>query len=377
MITFDFPPQIGGIENRARKYVQTLVKMKHEVIVLNLLDRKLFETHFRISMRQHTVCMENYLGATVYRGLSSPRYMLRVFFTMRKALRGIQIDVIHVVSGVSAPIGLLYLIYGKLMGIKNGISLYGKDILSSKSKPQNAFLLMLTMFLAYRIGVNSRATGKLLPKFFLHKTAVLYPSVKFRIPKPYKQNEKIPRKEKTILFVGRLVKRKGLDDLIRAFKLTLQSVNEAHLTIVGDGPEKEVLVKLVQTLGLKNKVTFTGSLVGDSLERQYKKCDIFVMPSKRTKTDMEGFGMVFLEAGLFKKPCVGTWSGGIPEAVLHGKTGILVPQGDVKALKDAILLLFTDEKLAKKLGENGYKRVISKFTWEKATRDFLGMYQEN
>jgi glycosyltransferase involved in cell wall biosynthesis len=100
------------------------------------------------------------------------------------------------------------------------------------------------------------------------------------------------------------------------------------------------------------------------------------MPSRRFSQDVEGFGMVFFEASLFKKPAVGTWSGGIPEAVIHGKTGLLIKPGDVNALEEAMKLLLTDEELARKLGESAYERVMSNFTWERAALKFLKMYEE-
>jgi phosphatidylinositol alpha-1,6-mannosyltransferase len=98
------------------------------------------------------------------------------------------------------------------------------------------------------------------------------------------------------------------------------------------------------------------------------------MPSRQTATDVEGFGMVFLEAGFFAKPSVGTRTGGIPEAVIDGETGVLVPQDDVNALRDALSLLLKDKPLARRLGEKARERVLSEFSWEKATSRFLTMF---
>lgn len=95
------------------------------------------------------------------------------------------------------------------------------------------------------------------------------------------------------------------------------------------------------------------------------------MPSKRLKDDVEGFGIVFLEASLFSKPSVGTWSGGIPEAVVHRETGLLVREGDVASLKEALKGLLVDRGLTRRLGENARVRVLEEFSWRRATERLL------
>jgi glycosyltransferase involved in cell wall biosynthesis len=177
-----------------------------------------------------------------------------------------------------------------------------------------------------------------------------------------------PDQRPTILFVGRLVKRKGVADLIDAFKLLLSDLPDARLEIVGDGPEKPVLERLVADLGLKDNVTFTGSLRGGALYERFRNCDVFAMPSKTMADDVEGFGTVFLEAGLFGKPSVGTFSGGIPEAVVDETTGLLVSEGSVSELASALKRILQDPALGRELGLNARKRVLAEFTWEKTTR---------
>lgn len=140
-------------------------------------------------------------------------------------------------------------------------------------------------------------------------------------------------------------------------------------------PERTTLSNLTETLGIQGKVEFKGTLTGRKLYERYQACDLFVMPSKKIGRDVEGFGIVFLEAGLFKKLSIGTWSGGIPEVVLDKQTGILVPEGDMIALGNAIELLLTDKDLAKKLGMNAYNRVIKEFTWDEVTLRLMKMYQ--
>lgn len=363
MVTFDFPPTVGGVETRIKNYLLNLVKMNHKVRVIALTSK------------EDSIHTENYLGAIVYRCPFSPKDILRVFFTTAKALKDYPIDALLVLTGANTFIGLLFILHGKVMKVKTGIFLYGKDILVSKNKPLQYLLLHLTLLFANKIGVNSKATSHSLPKHIRDKIHILYPGVNKQAPKQYKILKVPSKKEKCVLFVGRLIERKGLDDLLRAFKLVLERVPNVRLIIVGDGPEKTKLSNLTETLKIQGKVEFTGTLTGRKLYEKYQECDVFIMPSKKIGKDIEGFGIVFLEAGLFKKPSIGTWSGGMPEAVVHNQTGILVSEGDTTALKNAIKLLLTNENLAKKLGENAYDRVIKDFTWEKATQRLLQMFE--
>jgi phosphatidylinositol alpha-1,6-mannosyltransferase len=179
------------------------------------------------------------------------------------------------------------------------------------------------------------------------------------------------------LFVGRLVRRKGADDLIQAFKMVLVDLQDARLEIVGDGPERQRLTDLVRELGLVESVTFYGNLRGDALYQRYRECDLVAMPSKTMKNDVEGFGTVFLESGLAGKPSVGTRSGGIPEAVLDETTGVLVKEGDIPGLASALKRLLVDDTLRLRLGANAQTRVLSDFTWKSTSERLVSLFSED
>jgi phosphatidylinositol alpha-1,6-mannosyltransferase len=383
MVTFDFPPTVGGIQTRASNYVQHLVKMKNDVVVVHLLNPRVLKTHFGEISGKDEMYVENFFGATVYRYPSKVKKLFRIFFKTLKVIKNSRIDTIHIMSGGNTPAGLLFLLYGKVKGLRTGVSFYGKDILSSRHNLLDILLMRFSMFIADKIGANSVATSRLMPKMVQHKITILYPGIDPQVLTRFKKKRitKEGAKEKIVLFVGRLVWRKSVHEVLQAFKVVQEKVPEVRLIIVGDGPQRNDLFDLAQKLGIQKKVEFTGTLTGDELWDKYYECDVFVMPSKsflwRGRGDMEGFGMVFLEAGLFKKPSIGTWSGGIPEAVLNGKTGILIPEGDVVALKDAMILLLTNKDLAKRLGEHAYVRVLSEFTWEKATLRFFSMWNKS
>lgn len=371
LVTFDFPPSIGGIQTRVKSYVQNLVKMGHEVILVHMVEPEDWRSHF--GNYGGDAIVESFQGATVFRLRYTIAKTIEIFIAVLRCLRGRKPDVVHVFSGINLAIGNLFLLYGIARRCKVGMSLFGKDYLASRPNPVYFVPLIFSLSLAQMIGVNSRATLELVPSSLRRKGRVLYAGVNIdELGKAVKIRRDVD--EEQILYVGRLVKRKGPDLLVRAFNMLLENHPKAKLFIVGDGPFAGRLRELVEELGMKDKVEFTGSLKGEPLYSRYAECDVFAMPSWQTSTDVEGFGMVFLEAGFFKKPCIGTKTGGIPEAVLDGETGLLVPQGDVMKLRDAMNRLLNDKELARRLGERAHHRVVSEFTWEKATLRFLTMY---
>ncbi|MEM4609979.1 MAG: glycosyltransferase family 4 protein [Thermoproteota archaeon] len=373
LVTFDFPPSIGGIQTRVENYVKNLVRLGHEVTLVHLVEPEEWRNYFEKTKRK--MIIEQVHGANVIRFKYLFKDTFKIFLTVARSVSG-RPDVVHVFSGINLIIGNLFLVYGLLKGCKVGVSLFGKDYLASRPNPAYFLPLLFSLLLAQRIGVNSRSTMSLMPKVFRGKARILYPGVDVETLKQAVGELTGQGEGGTILFVGRMVRRKGPDLLLKAFSTLLKEHPDARLVMVGDGPFLSRLKDLARQLKLEDRVEFTGALRGKALYSKYAECDVFAMPSRQTATDVEGFGMVFLEAGFFGKPSVGTRTGGIPEAVLDGETGILVPQNDADALRDALTLLLKDKELARRLGEKARERVLSEFTWEKTTLRFLEMFSE-
>ena len=358
ILSLDPVTEVGGVEGRVRTYVKCLVKAGHQVYVYDV-------------SRSAARMEESLLGAAV--GFLSPA-IGNIFSSLGIILRKIEktsTDAVFVLSGTDAVIGLLLLAYARFRRIKSGAFLYGKDILSAKTSPPRFLMLLLGMMLARKLGVNSHATAGLLPTSLRRKTSILYPGVD---PEISAEMGIVKASSNTILFVGRLVTRKGVDDLLDAFSLVLREVPDAELEIVGDGPERQKSEELAVSLGIQNHVHFFGTLVGKELYQRYSQCTVFVMPSKTMRGDVEGFGTVFLEAGLFAKPSVGTYSGGIPEAVIDGQTGVLIKEGDIVSLRDALVRLLQDKESSAQLGEKARRRVLSEFTSKKSTERLLALF---
>ena len=169
----------------------------------------------------------------------------------------------------------------------------------------------------------------------------------------------------TILCVARHYPRKHVNDLLRAFALIRRYAPDAQLRIVGDGPEHQNLIALAHELEIADAVTLLGAIPDAEVKAEYAHADIFCLPSVQ-----EGFGIVFLEAMAAGLPVVSTTAAGIPEVVAHGKTGILVPPGDVTSIAGALLVLLSDPELREQYGQAGRERVV-RYDWTRVTKTFL------
>jgi phosphatidylinositol alpha-1,6-mannosyltransferase len=166
-----------------------------------------------------------------------------------------------------------------------------------------------------------------------------------------------------VVCVSRLVRRKGQDMLIRALREIRRRVPDAALLIVGDGPDRSRLRRLAGDLP---GVVFTGPVPWEELPAHYAAGDVYAMPcrTRRRGLDVEGLGIVYLEASATGLPVVAGDSGGAPDAVLDGETGVVVDGRDVAMIADRIATLLADGTEAKRMGVAGRSWVESEWRWE-------------
>jgi phosphatidyl-myo-inositol dimannoside synthase len=171
-----------------------------------------------------------------------------------------------------------------------------------------------------------------------------------------------------VVCVSRMVRRKGQDTLIRAWPLVrAQAPGDPLLMLVSDGPYKASLERLAARLGVSDSVLFTGPVSRDDLPACYDAGTIFAMPcrTRRAGLDVEGLGIVYLEAAATGLPVIGGDSGGAPDAVLDGETGYVVPGRDVRVLADRLIELLSDPAGAAAMGEKGRSWIDREWTWDR------------
>lgn len=183
------------------------------------------------------------------------------------------------------------------------------------------------------------------------------------------------RGKKVVLCAARLSPKKGQDVLLKSFAAVRKRVPEALLHIAGDGPCRDELHNLAHDLALDDCVRFLGDLKPDDLSCQLQLCDVFAMISRRGPS--ESFGLVYLEANLFGKPVVAGRTGGVPEAVVDGRTGHLVEPHNTRETANAICRLLQDPDQAAAMGEAGRQRVLDEFTHVHMARRMLDLFAAN
>ncbi|MFF4499317.1 glycosyltransferase family 4 protein [Streptomyces sp. NPDC001401] len=169
-----------------------------------------------------------------------------------------------------------------------------------------------------------------------------------------------------VVCVSRLVPRKGQDTLILAMPRILAAEPDAVLLIVGGGPYEMDLRKLAQDTGVADSVHFTGAVPWSELPAHYGAGDVFAMPcrTRRGGLDVEGLGIVYLEASATGLPVVAGDSGGAPDAVLDGETGWVVRGGSAEEAADRIVVLLGDAELRRRMGERGREWVEERWRWD-------------
>jgi phosphatidylinositol alpha-1,6-mannosyltransferase len=168
-----------------------------------------------------------------------------------------------------------------------------------------------------------------------------------------------PLCDRCVLIVSRLApdeRYKGHDQLIGVWPDIRRQIPDAQLVVAGDGGDRPRLMARARQSGVGSAVLFPGFVTGPTLAALYARCRVFAMPSRG-----EGFGLVYLEAMRFAKPCIASTMDGGSEVVVDGHTGLLVPPDNLPAIRDATTRLLSDNALAQKLGEAGRLRLESRY----------------
>lgn len=193
------------------------------------------------------------------------------------------------------------------------------------------------------------------------------------------QKYNIPVGSDLILTLARIIKRKAHDDVIRAMPDILSEFPQAHYAIAGPHRKKDpyldFLKQLVEDLSLDKHVTFIDFIPDEDLKKIYSASKVYVMASRTLHEtgDSEGFGITFLEANACGCPVIGSYEGGIPDAVENGVNGLLVSSDSPNEISKSIKKLFSNEDYRENLVKKGMARVSEKFTWEKLTIQMLDM----
>jgi len=184
----------------------------------------------------------------------------------------------------------------------------------------------------------------------------------------FKPNDKVNSNPKNLLFVGRLVEKKGVTYLIEAINIIRKTHPDITLRIIGDGTEKQNLLQQVHNLNLEKNIKFIGAVENQKLPSFYQQASIVVFPSiEAVSGDQEGFGLVLVEALGCGCAVICTDLPAMTDIVKSGESGLTVPQKDISSLVDKVCLLIHDSFLRERLAKQGRKNILKKYDWTHIT----------
>jgi phosphatidylinositol alpha-1,6-mannosyltransferase len=371
-VTNDFGPRAGGIET----------------FVIGLIERRPFGqtivyTSAQTGSEEYDKAWKSEFGVTVVRDrakilLPTPR----VAGNLARIIKESNIQV--AAFGAAAPLGLLSASM-KRAGIRKTVALtHGHEVWWAKVFPFNLALRKIGSSmdsLTYLGEFTKRAISQSLSKTSAQKMVKIAPGIDVDHFSP--QNSTQLRKElklenkRVIVSVGRLVHRKGQDHLIQSLPEILKSVPDAHVLMVGQGPYLSYLKKLVARHNLADHVSFIGRIQYAQLPQYICAGDIFAMPSRSRffGLEVEGLGIVYLEASACGLPVIAGSSGGAPDAVLNGVTGFVVDGQKNQEIAAAAIRLLSDLDQAKKMGTAGREWIIENWRWEIWSQRFNKLLQ--
>jgi phosphatidylinositol alpha-1,6-mannosyltransferase len=278
----------------------------------------------------------------------------------------------HILVGHVLPLGIAAFIINRLAGIKYSIVLHGMDYIYAFKTEKKAWVVQKIFSRAQKIiCANSYVAGlarEELGEKFAEKIIIINPGVdeKVKIDNVFseKLKEQYGLNNKTVLLsISRLVKRKGFDYVIESMPEILKEAPQAVYVIGGTGPDEEYLKEKRRALPeeARKRVIFIGKPDDKEKWAWLGLCDFFVMPSRKINGDVEGFGIVYLEANLAGKPVIAGDSGGVRDAVSDKVSGLLVNPCDKKEIAQAIIRLAKNKILRESLGEKSRVRALKEF----------------
>ena len=193
---------------------------------------------------------------------------------------------------------------------------------------------------------------------------------------PFREREIEPHGKVRFLFVGRLAEKKGIDIAVRAFSKLLKSYSMAELHVIGDGPMRSVVEKLVTELQLNSVVKLYGTQPPQFVRQMMQNCDLFVLPSQTAQDgDQEGTPTVLIEAQAAGMPVLSTYHAGIPEQVIHGKTGLLTEEKNIDGLTENMLWMVDNPQKWSIMGRTGRQHISKNYNIKREVRKLEDIYR--
>ena len=281
-----------------------------------------------------------------------------------------------ILVGQILPLGLVAYILSFIFEFKYAVIIHGLDFKNALTGGRKKFITKLILGRAGKIIAANSFVASLIKEAGVadEKIIIANPGIVARpeINQSAVANwqAKLNSEHKIVLLsLGRLVRRKGFDTVIKALTiLPTEVLNKIIYIIAGDGEDMAYLKSLTANYpNLASVVKFSGQVDPQDKWNLLQICDIFIMVSRQIANDFEGFGIVYLEANLLAKPVIAGLSGGVGDAVVNELNGLTVGSESIEETATAIIRLLNDQELVERLGRQGQERVLTDFAWSKIT----------
>lgn len=358
VITNDFPPTLGGIENYIFSLVRRWDPSKVKVITRWVPGADEFDRDLGFEVIREPV------------GTLLPTPAL--FRKAKNIVEQESIDVVHFAS--TLPLGILGVRLLKACGVPFATTVHGGEFRLASKLPIGRTLLRKILRDVSVVMAQSTFSADIVRDF-------ADPCPPIQMATCGVDAERFGKQAVTpidapghplLISVSRLVARKGPHTLISAMPAILAKHPQAHAMIVGGGPDTGRLMKLARTLRIQDRVHFTGPQQWQDVPRYYAAADIFVLPTRERfgGIETEGLPLVYVEAAASGLPLIGGRAGGVADAVRDGETGFLVDGREPAMTADAVDRILSDPSLAEILGKNARAMAETDFDWDKIFKDF-------
>jgi len=353
-------PTIGGAEKYLYE-ISSILSKKNSIFVLapNIygdIPRSEFKVFRAWTLIKNNKLIKKFFPLEYVQNYS---FIIPAVLKGRKIIKKEKIDIIHVHYGLAY--GIIGLILKKITKKPLIITLHGGGLDIKGFKKIFNLAIKKVLKGSDKVITVSDAIRKKANRIYERDIEVIHNGIHINDFKNKGDNN-------FVLGVGILSKRKGFEYLIKT--AARKELKEVNFKIVGDGPEREHLERLIKDLNLKN-VELLGSLSHEKVKEILSECSALVLPS-----NYDAFGLVLIEAMACSKPVIGTKVGGIPEVIKDKENGFLIKPGNVNELFLAIKKLMSEKKLRKKMGNKGKERVKKMFTWDITIKKMNKMYKE-
>jgi phosphatidylinositol alpha-1,6-mannosyltransferase len=288
---------------------------------------------------------------------------------LKKLVRSHGVGMVH--CGRVLPEGVMALALRWRLGTPYLCYVHGEDVTTARESREYVFLVRRVLQGASLLVANSQNTKRILcDEWSLpdERVRVLHPGVDTSrfIPAPCDADVRQQLgwgDRRVVLTVGRLQKRKGHDQMIRAVRLLKDEFPDVLYAVIGDGEERAELQRLIQQEQVADHVQLIGEADDTRLIAAYQQCDLSILPNRQVGHDIEGFGMVLLEAQACGKPVIAGDSGGTSEAVNAPVTGLIIPCETPETIASAVAGLLRDEARRAQMGRAAREWVTANFEW--------------